>query len=151
MADVNRWRTAPEPRPSAPRRTPFDSITIAVHWLTVIVVLAMFTTAWLHEYLHDAVLRSSLLQIHRSLGLTVWLLTMLRLAWRLTGAQLPPFPSNMRPTHRNAVKASEYCLYGLLLWQPATGFAASILRGRRFAIFAVTFPNLLPEHKTAES
>lgn len=125
------------------RRPPFDSVTIGFHWLTVFIVLAMFTTAWLHERSHDDIFKAVLLQTHRSLGLTIWLTTMLRLAWRLTRAKLPPFPSNMTKNHRGIVKLSEYLLYALLLIQPATGLGDTLFRGREFAIFLWRIPPLV--------
>jgi superoxide oxidase len=127
------------------RRPPFDSVTIAFHWATVLIVLAMFASAWLHSQSHDDVHKAFLLQIHRSLGVTIWVATVLRLAWRLTNAKLPPFPSNMTKLHRAIVKVSEYGLYALLLIQPATGLAATVLRGRHFAIFLWQIPQLMPE------
>ena len=54
------------------RRLPFDRVTIAFHWATVLIVLAMFATAWLYVRTHDAVLKAILLQTHRSMGLTLW-------------------------------------------------------------------------------
>jgi superoxide oxidase len=134
-----------------PRRSPFDTVTIVFHWVTVLIVLGMFVTAWWHAHAHPGVLRSSLLQVHRSLGMTIWLVTALRLVWRLTRAKLPPFPRQMKEMHRAVVKASEYSLYGLLLIQPLTGFAATLARGRPFAIFLRQFPSLVPEHATLEA
>jgi cytochrome b561 len=32
------------------RRPPFDAVTMALHWATVILVLSMFVTAWLHGF-----------------------------------------------------------------------------------------------------
>lgn len=43
-----------------------------------------------------------------------------------------------------AAKASEYALYALLVLQPATGMAHSLLRGRPFDLLGVTVPALLP-------
>src|SRR5579871_1027032 len=129
-----------------PGRPPFDNVTIAFHWATVLLVLAMFATALWHTHAQAGVLRSSLLQAHRSLGVTIWLLTASRLTWRLTHAKLPPFPSKMRKMHRAVVKVSEYSLYSLLLFQPLTGFAATLSRGRPFTIFLRQFPALTPEH-----
>jgi cytochrome b561 len=137
--------------PRAARRSPFDTVTIVFHWVTVLIVLAMFATAWWHASVHPGVLRSSLLQLHRSLGVTIWLVTALRLVWRLTRAKLPPFPGQMSKMHRAVVKASEYSLYGLLLIQPLTGFAATLSKGRSFAIFLWQFPSLVPEHATLEA
>jgi superoxide oxidase len=129
--------------PMKARRPPFDSVTICFHWATVFIVLAMFATAWLHSQSHDDVHKALLLQIHRSLGVTIWVATVLRLAWRLTNAKLPPFPSNMTKLHRVIVKVSEHGLYALLLIQPASGMAATLLRGRQFALFFGEIPQLM--------
>src|ERR1700686_2146814 len=90
------------------RRAPFDSVTIGFHWATVLIVLAMFATGWLHSQSHDDAFKASLLHIHRSLGVTILVATVLRLTWRLTHAKLPPFPTNMTKVHRNIVRVSEY-------------------------------------------
>jgi cytochrome b561 len=129
------------------RRPPFDNITICFHWATVLIVLAMFASAWLRSQSHDDVFKALLLQIHRSLGVTIWIATALRLAWRLTNAKLPPFPVNMAKVHRTVVKLSEYGLYALLLGQPATGLGATLLNGRPFALFLWQIPQLMLEDK----
>ena len=128
------------------RRPPFDSVTIGFHWATVLVVLALFASGWLHMRVHDSVSRAILLQIHRSLGLTIWVATALRLTWRLTKAKLPPFPLNMPEVQQWLAKASEYGLYALLLVQPATGLGETLFRGRQFAIFLWRVPQLIPEN-----
>ena len=130
--------------PVGTRRPPFDSVTIAFHWATVLIVLAMFATAWLHSRSHDDAVKAILLQTHRSLGVTIWMATVLRLAWRLTNAKLPPFPSHMTNTHRAIVKGGEYCLYALLLIQPATGLAHTLFRGHQFTLFFWWIPPLVP-------
>jgi cytochrome b561 len=118
------------------RRPSFDGLTIGLHWGTVLLVLALFTSAWLHAL---AEARQSdftpvLLQIHRSVGVTIWIVTALRLAWRLTNASMPPFPAQMTKLHRATVKLSEYGLYALLLAQ-ATGLLTTLFGGRPFALF----------------
>src|SRR6202035_3637756 len=65
------------------RRPPFDSVTICFHWATVLIVLAMFATAWLHSMSHDDAVKAILLQTHRSLGVTIWMATVVGLAWAL--------------------------------------------------------------------
>jgi cytochrome b561 len=129
------------------RRPPFDSVTIAFHWATVLIVLAMFASAWMHSQSHDHAFKAILLQIHRSLGVTIWVATALRLAWRLTSAKLPPFPQSMPKVQQRLAKANEYGLYALLLFQPATGLAAALVRGRQFGIFLWQIPQLIPEDK----
>jgi superoxide oxidase len=128
------------------RRPSFDGLTISLHWATALLVLAAFTSAWLHAL---AEVRQSdftpvLLQIHRSFGVTIWVVTALRLAWRLTHASLPPFPTQMTKLHRATVRLSEYGLYALLLGQPATGLLTTFFGGRPFALFLWGFPPLVP-------
>ncbi len=118
-------------------RAPFDAGTMCLHWLTLALVAALFATAWLHAGVSDATSARNLLQAHRSIGVTVWTITLFRLLWRLTGARLPPFPSSMGALHRAAAKASEYALYALLLLQPITGMAQTLLRGRAFDLFFI--------------
>jgi cytochrome b561 len=133
--------------PAGLRRPPFDRVTIGFHWATVLIVAALFATAWLHAQSHDGVHKAMLLQVHRSLGLTVWAMTILRVVWRMTHAKLPPFPTHMTRTHHALVKLNEYALYALLLGQPVTGLAATLLRGRQFGIFLWQIPQLMPEQE----
>ena len=132
------------------RRAPFDRITIGFHWATVLIVLALFASAWLHAQSHNDALKATVLQIHRSLGLTIWVATAFRLIWRTTNARLPPFPTDMTMIHRNVVWGSEYCLYALLLSQPASGLGATLLSGHRFAVFGWEIPQLMPENATLQ-
>jgi len=142
--DGNVNMSASQSRRADTRRPPFDSVTIWLHWATALIVLAMFASAWLRSQAHDDVLKASLLHVHRSLGVTIWIATALRLAWRLTHAKLPPFPAHMTKIHRAIVQSSEYGLYALPLGQPATGLATTLLGGRPFALFLWPIPQLMP-------
>jgi cytochrome b561 len=117
-------------------RPPFDTLTITLHWTTLLIVLTLFGSALLYGQVEERSWAPPLLQVHRSLGVTIWTLTVFRLLWRVTGAQFPAFPGSMTPMHRLAARLSEYGLYALLLIQPATGLAQTILRGRPFEVFA---------------
>jgi cytochrome b561 len=127
------------------RRRSFDGVTIRLHWATVLLVMALFASAWLHALaqVRQSDLTPVLLQIHRSFGVTIWVVTALRLSWRLTGASLPPFPAQMTKLHRATVKLSEYGLYALLLGQPATGMLTTLFGGRPFALFLWQFSPLM--------
>lgn len=137
--------------PSVAERTSFDGVTLTFHWITVVLVLGLFTTAIWALLSHDDVLRVLLLRIHRSLGVTVWTATVLRLVWRKTNAKLPPFPDDMAQLHRTLVQMSEYCLYALLVLQPTIGFSAMLTRGRSFTLFWGHVPPLIPHYPTVEA
>ena len=116
-------------------RTPFDTVTIILHWTTLLLVLLLLSSGLLHGQVEDRSWAAPLLRVHRSIGVTLWMLTVLRLIWRVTGAHFPPFPASMTALHRLAVRLSEYGLYALLLIQPATGAAHTMLLGHRIDLF----------------
>ena len=122
--------------------TSFDGITIAFHWATVLFVLGLLVTALLHGQLHDDYAKMLALRIHRSLGVAAWFITVFRIAWRVSAAQMPPFPTTMTARHRALVQISEYALYALLVIQPVTGLTATITRGRGFDLFWSHIPPL---------
>jgi superoxide oxidase len=132
--------------PISRQRPPFDRITRLLHWTTAFLVLAMFATAWLHAFAEEqqSGFTPFLLQTHRSLGVIVWSVTAVRLAWRLTGARLPPFPAQMTAMLSAIVKLSEYTLYALLLGQPVTGLLTTLFGGRPFALLVWQIPPILP-------
>jgi len=129
--------------PPARARPPFDTLTITLHWTTALVVLTLFGTGLLYGAVEERSWAPPLLQVHRSLGVTIWTLTVFRLFWRFTGARFPAFPASMTPLHQLGARLSEYGLYALLLIQPATGLAQTILRGRPFDVFAWSIPPLV--------
>jgi cytochrome b561 len=135
--------------PIGAKRQPFDSLTLCLHWATALLVLGMFVSAWLHALAEarESVYAAAFIQVHRSLGATIWIATAFRLFWRLTNAELPPFPVHITKVHRAIVQMSEYILYALLLVQPATGLGMALFNGRAFALFLWRVPQLLHQNK----
>jgi superoxide oxidase len=127
----------------ASARPPFDILTITLHWTTLLTVLAQFGSGLLYGRVEERYWAPSLLQIHRSLGVTIWTLTVLRLVLRVIGARFPAFPASMTPLHQFGARLSECGLYALLLIQPVTGLAQTTLRGRPFEVFAWSIPPLV--------
>jgi superoxide oxidase len=127
-------------------RRRFDLVTIGLHWATVTLIAGLFGSAWLllaSDREHAAIL----LTVHRSLGVATWVAAIVRLGWRLGYAYLPPFPQNMPKVQQRLAKTSEYCLYALLLFQPLTGLAQSLTRGRHFMLFAWRVPKVMAGDK----
>jgi cytochrome b561 len=130
-----------QPRVGDSRRR-FDIVTIGLHWATVTLIAGLFGSAWLllaSDHEHAAIL----LTVHRSLGVVTWAVAIVRLGWRLSYAYLPPFPRDMPKVQQRLAKISEYGLYALLLFQPLTGLAQSLTRGRYFILFAWQVPKVM--------
>lgn len=130
-----------------PTRGRHQTLTMVLHWVTVLLVLMQFGLAILHDQVSDAEIRRGVLTAHSSLGVAVWLVVMGRLAWRLLGMRLLPFPATMSRWHQWGARLSEWGLYGLLIAQPLTGMAATVLRGRPFDLFGLQVTSLMAAHK----
>jgi cytochrome b561 len=122
----------------------FDGTSIALHWLTVFLIVIQFVSIWAHEAVgHQSNLGLALLSMHRTSGVLIWFVAVARLAWRHTSAQLPPFPPSMPKFQQTFAKANEYGLYFLLLAMPIAGLMRVLLRGQAFELFFWRVPTLL--------
>jgi superoxide oxidase len=121
-------------------------MSIALHWLTVLLIVTQFTTAWWREAVdHETRLAAVILATHRSTGVLIWLVGLMRLIWRHNFAYLPPFPQNMPKLQQAISTANEYGLYVLLLVQPITGLGRVLFGGQPFELFIWEVPMLLEQ------
>jgi cytochrome b561/polyisoprenoid-binding protein YceI len=101
----------------------YGPVAIVLHWLTAAAVAALLAMGWTMVALPvGAALKFSLYQGHKSVGVTVLLLTLVRLGWRLTHRP-PPLPAAMPAWEKRAAAIGHLALYGLLFALPLTGWA----------------------------
>lgn len=91
-----------------------------VHWLTLALFVGLFALGWYRDDL-PAAMRGPALQLHKSFGITVLVLTILRLIWRFT-AGVPAVPADLPAWQKLGARASHFLLYLLLLAQPMVGW-----------------------------
>jgi cytochrome b561 len=118
------------------KRGVFDRATRLMHWLTAGLVLSVFALAFTIDLATSRAAHTAILQLHRSVGLTIWLLTLFRLGWRHF-AKYPDWPSDMSRTMRVAAATSEYALYALLLTQPILGVLQTNAHGDHVNLFFI--------------
>ncbi|MBX9931695.1 MAG: cytochrome b [Methylobacterium sp.] len=106
--------------PSARR---YSLVAIVLHWLSALGILALVAMGLAMTQLELAPMRKfELYQWHKSLGITVLLLTLLCLGWRLLRPP-PALPPGMTKVERRAANGAHILLYGLLIGMPLTGWA----------------------------
>jgi len=111
----------------------FDPLIRSLHWLTLFLVAAAFVLAFSID-LAPSKAAGVVIQLHRSVGVTVWLVTLIRLVWRQF-SRFPNWPTNMPRLMRFAAHWSEYALYSLLLIQPILGLLHTNAHGDRVNFF----------------
>jgi superoxide oxidase len=127
----------------------FDDVSITLHWLTVLLIVALFASAWAREAVdHDTRLASTLMTVHRTTGVVTWMVGWLRLVWRYRFAYLPPFPESVPKLQQWAAKANEYGLYVLLLTQPISGIGNVLFRGHSFKLLVWEIPAVFDANPT---
>lgn len=72
----------------------FDRTTRLMHWLTAGLMLLVFVLAFSIDLATSRTSHTAILQLHRSVGITIWALTLVRLVWRRF-AKYPNWPSDM--------------------------------------------------------
>lgn len=131
------------PRAGYPAGKRHQPLTIALHWITALLVFGQIILGILHAEVSDVGTWRGTLAAHRSLGVVIWCVVLGRLAWRLLGMRLVPFPLSMPKWHQWGARLSEWALYGLLLALPFTGMTALVLRGQPFDLFGIQVPSLM--------
>lgn len=108
--------------PSAAAQDRYSNVAIALHWLIALGIIVNIT---LGLYFADLP-RSDpdkffLTQTHKSIGLTILVLSLIRVVWRLMNPP-PPLPASMSPAMRFAAHATHFLLYFLIVAIPLSGW-----------------------------
>ncbi len=106
--------------PAPPR---YSAVAILLHWAIALLVLALVGLGlYMTSLPPGSAAQFSLYQWHKSLGITVLLLTLARIAWRLSHP-VPALPATLKPWERLAARGTHVGLYALMLAIPLTGWA----------------------------
>jgi cytochrome b561 len=98
---------------------------IALHWLIALFLFGQIAFGWFLETIpRGAALRGFYVNMHKSTGLTLALLIVVRIVWRI--ANRPPrLPSFMPTWERRAARQNHAALYACMLGMPLSGYIAS--------------------------
>ena len=131
---------------TAPRYT---GVAQALHWITTLLVLAILPIAWVMTALPEHSARAGpLFALHKSLGVTIFLIVAARLLWR--GLNPPPPLAGEPPWVKVASKVSHWLLYAVLLGMPISGYVMSASGDEGVALFGLPLPSL-PRNKALET
>jgi superoxide oxidase len=125
----------------------YTSVMRSIHWITLSMLISVYTLAWSIDGAgsHDETLW--LVMMHRSLGLSVMLLTLFRLGCRHV-TRVPALPDGIPKPQRLVAKAVTIALYLLLFLQPQLGLIASQLHGDHINVFGVfMLPSVLAANR----
>jgi cytochrome b561 len=120
-----------------------------LHWLIALLIVLQFVLAKMAAHLPLGMRKLSLLAEHKSVGMTVLALAIMRLGWRLTHAP-PPLPAEMRRVERWLAMASHISFYVILFAMPLSGWLMSSAKNYSVSWFGIfTWPNLIEPNEAA--
>ena len=103
----------------------YTAVAIVLHWAIAAAILANLAVGWwMHQGAEGEVVGTGVVaafQLHKSLGLTVLALSVLRLVWRLTHRP-PPLPAAMPRWEQRAARATHWAFYLLMVIVPLSGW-----------------------------
>jgi cytochrome b561 len=100
----------------------YGTVAIALHWLIALGIIVNITLGLYFVDLPRADPdRFFLTQTHKSIGLTILMLSIVRVIWRLMNP-VPPLPATMSPAMRFAAHATHFLLYFLIIFIPLSGW-----------------------------
>ncbi|MCH4271939.1 cytochrome b [Kerstersia gyiorum] len=128
------------PKPQDTQYAPFAKL---LHWLIALLMPGILALGF---YMQDLPFSPGKLQLyswHKWLGVTVFLLALVRLGYRL-GHPPPALPAHMNRLERLAAHGGHLALYALMLSIPLSGWLMSSAKGVQTVWFGVLpLPDLL--------
>jgi cytochrome b561 len=114
----------------------YSKVAIFLHWTLVILLFGQIGFGWfLGDVPRGSPERTVYVNLHKSTGMLIGLVILLRVYWRMTH-RAPPPPASMPLWERVGSKWSHMLLYVCMVVMPASGYIAS-----NFSKYGVNFFN----------
>lgn len=118
----------------APQR--YTRTAIVLHWLVALLLIGQFSFGWLlGEIPRNTPARGWWINQHKSVGLVIGLVILLRLFWRLRHAPPPALP--MPVWQRRAARTSHLAMYACMVLMPLSGYLGSNFSKHGIKLFNV--------------
>ena len=113
-------------------RNRYSVVSLILHWVIAVAVLAQILLVTAHEATEGPISRE-FINLHKSVGLTILVLTLARIGWRLANPAIA-LPAEMPRWQKVLARATHVLFYVVLIVMPLTGwrpdgFGAALLGG----------------------
>jgi cytochrome b561 len=122
-------------------RNRYSNVSLVFHWGIALLVVSQIVLIMLHDATEGPMSREYV-QIHKSVGLSILVLTLARIGWRFANPAIP-LPAGTPGWQKVAARTTHVLFYVLLIGLPLGGWAASSAGGRDIEWFGLfTWPAL---------
>ena len=123
----------------------YDGVAKAFHWLVVAMLIVQYSVALVLAWFLPKSAEDGLATWHFSMGSSILVVMLARLAWRLTHTPPPP-PKDLSPRLQRLSRATHWIFYAVLIVLPVLGWAAASFHGARVSLAGIIpLPMLVPK------
>ena len=125
---------------SDPRFARYTRTAIALHWIVALAVIVQVTWGWVMQTIpkQPPGVRADAFNVHKSIGLTILALMIVRALWRWRHPA-PPLPA-MPAWQSLLARTTHGAIYACLFLMPLAGYLGSVFSGYPVKYFGVTLP-----------
>jgi len=124
-------------------RNRYSIVSLVLHWLIAALVLGQILLITARENTASHAAAGQFLMLHKSVGLGILVLTLIRIGWRLMNPAIA-LPDRMARWEKVLARATHVLFYVVLLALPLTGWLAMSAAGRAIPWFGLFDWPLLP-------
>ncbi|NDP64550.1 MAG: cytochrome b [Polaromonas sp.] len=122
-----------------------------LHWTLAVLIVGMVALGWYMMEIEDDPGSAWFFNLHKSIGLLIAGLVLLRLVWRL-GHPPAPLPSSLPSWQVNLSRATHWLLYAAMIAMPTFGIIGALLSKKGIVFFGTTLPRVFEaNHDLAET
>ena len=120
-----------------PALTRYDAVAMTLHWVIALLIVLDFVLALSFSRFNpgDSLYLPSAYDLHMAVGMSVLMLSVARVIWRLTHHH-PPLPHMALPL-RWLARASHFLLYVFMVVAPVSGWLVLSLRHQATSVFGL--------------
>lgn len=123
-------------------RNRYSSVSLILHWLIAALVVGQILLIMAADAVEGPA-AGQWIGLHKSVGLSILVLTLGRLGWRIANPAIP-LPDSQPRWQRLLARATHVLFYAILIGMPLVGWAASSAAGRDILWFGLFQWPLLP-------
>lgn len=123
-------------------KSSYGSVTKWLHWLIFFGILGLLIVGFFMDDIADKATKGQVVMLHKSMGLTVLLLGIIRIVWALMNPH-PGYSDKVPGWQVFAARSMHFILYALVIAMPLSGWIMSMAAGKTPMYFGL-FPVVLP-------
>lgn len=127
----------------------YGSISIILHWFILLLILPQVILAFYANMEPVGLTKFILLSRHKTLGILILMVTLLRIVWRFVSPP-PAFPESMSSVEQTVARLTHVSIYLILIALPVVGWFLSSAANISINFFDLfILPDLIEPNKSA--